>query len=154
MKQTRFVAPIIAAAVVLGLFACSNKDEGPAVDTQLVGHWIKTYYYDGQFRQTPLENEWQLWLEKDSTFQYFKDGELLDRGNWSVGHTEKYYEMDNRAKNYKDSIVFAGKDTTVIRYFEYPAEIEQYRLRMIGCTPIEWIHLVGASPEYWERMAK
>ena len=148
------IKAFIALAVLLGMYACGDKNNDPIADTQLVGHWQKTYYYDGQFRQTPLENEWQLWLEKDSTFKYFKDGELLDKGTWSVGHTERYYEMDNRAKAYKDSIVFAGQDSMIVRFFEYPSEVEQYRLRMIGCTPIEWIHIVGANPEYWERMAK
>ena len=154
MKTTRFLAPIIAVAIVLSMFACSNKNESTVADTQLVGHWQKTYYYDGQFRKTPLENEWQLWLEKDSTFQYFKDGNLLDKGTWSIGHTERYFEMNSRAKYYKDSIVFVGHESTVIRYFEYPSEVEQYSLRMIDVTPIEWVNLTGGSPEYWERMVK
>ncbi len=68
------------------------------------------------------------------------------------------YEKNNEmsplvADKFRDSIVFAGADTTVIRFFEYPSEKNRYRLQMIFANPIEWPDWCS-SPEYWERMEK
>ena len=159
--KTKWNVLLAAISMILGITACSNQQEikdpverpnPPVADTQLAGHWRNYYYYDGQFRITPTNSERQLWLEKDSTFQYFQDGVLSDKGTWSVGHTERYYKMNHNADYFKDSIVFVGKDSTIVRFFVYPNKEDGYRLAMTNFTPIEWAVLTGLSPEYWERM--
>lgn len=129
-----------------------ERPNPPIEDTQLAGHWRNYYYYDGKFRIASSDEEYQLWLEADSSFQYFKEGVVLDKGTWSVGHTERYYEMDHNAYHFKDSIVFVGQTNRIIRYFEYPSAQDGYRLPMIKYTPGEWCYICGDSPRYWERM--
>ena len=154
MKHSMYFTAVIAMMLVIGFTACTDKNQDMEANTQLVGHWKQYYYYDGKGTKTPMDFERHLWLEADSTFRYYKNEALVDKGTWSIGHTERYYEMSPLvADKFRDSIVFAGADTTVIRFFEYPSEKNRYRLQMIFANPIEWPDWCS-SPEYWERMEK
>ena len=127
------------------------KPDTIIANNDLFGLWKHFYIYDGKFKCTLLDDEWQLILSTDSTFEYYKNKELLDNGSWAVGHTDYFVNKYENMTQWQDSIVFKGKDTTIIRFFIYPDSSDYYRLKIIPFyPPLDWQDYSG-SLEYWDR---
>lgn len=125
------------------LFFVSCEASDVVKGDSIFGHWEWCDPVDAMYQPVTPDHSETLYLEKDLTWKFFRNGVLESEGTFVAGVVEHYLDEDSFDLGEQHYLDFTGKDGSVKReYYMYFAEEDKiayiYRPGSVGLPAKIW----------------
>lgn len=140
----KYVFLLMAAVCMFA--SCSTDEPEVLKGDSLYGHWEWCDMVDVNYQPVTPDHTETLFLEKDHTWEKYRDGKLESKGSFLSAKVEHFLAADGYDLGEYDYLEFTDENGSIQReYFEYRKEED--RLVFIG-TP----GYVGLPFKMWKRV--